>query len=96
MEPEPKWEHDFLKGLGFDNDHQLRRYLYKLCAFLRSLDPPEKRVFLASMPTKEDAWQVFNNLEITEKELEDFLREREGDCGDTIMAAHKVICDDCD
>lgn len=89
MEPGPAFEQKLLRGLGFDSDDQLRRYLRKLCRFFKSLDSAEQRVLLASMPTTKDALRSLQ-LDVTAQELEDFLRARKGDCAHTILAAHKV------
>ncbi len=96
MEDNPVWEPKLLKGLCFKDDDQLRRYLHKLCSFFQSLDEPEKRVFLASLPGAAEALLSFR-LEITVTELEDFLREREEPFGGVIVNVHKIVgCDDDD
>lgn len=95
MEQDQTLEQKFLKEVGFENDEQLRRYLRKLCEFMQSLNPSEKRVFLATLPTTEDALRSFQ-LDITAAQLEDFMRKREGACANTILHAHRINCGDGD
>jgi len=56
---------------------QLRRYVTKLNQFFRSLTKAERRVFLASMGTAENAMRSFHP-KLTRQQLEAFLNSLRG------------------
>lgn len=68
-------EQQILDVIGL-SDYDLRAYLTKLDDFFEKLTSNEKKLFLTSMATLEDAVPFFKG-KVTAKELENFIRARE-------------------
>jgi|ERR1035437_1706880 hypothetical protein len=67
-----------LHEIGFSTQEELKAFLQKLNAFIKTLTEAEKKVFRASLSNSVDAAQTFRP-EVTANQLRAFLKKSEPD-----------------